>query len=397
MSPLPLEGVRVLEASQVMAGPYCTLLLADMGADVVKVEKPRGGDDSRRMGPPFINGESAAFLAINRNKRSVALDIKQPAGRAVFRRLAGQADILVENFRPGTLGALGLGYADLTAEHPQLIYCSISGYGQTGPDRERGGYDLVAQGASGLMSITGHPGQPPVKVGVPVADLNAGMYAAYGVLCAYIHRLKTGQGQYVDTSLLEAGLAYTVWESAMFFATGVNPPPMGSAHRLAAPYQAFKTSDGYITIGAANQANWELLCQALGRPELVADARYLDNPARTRAAPELAGELEQTFAQRSTREWLERMEVVGLPAGPVNDMAAVYADPQVQARNMQVELDHPTAGRIKHIGVPVKLSRTPGSVRRPAPTLGQHTDEILAEAGLTPAEVAGLRADHVVG
>ncbi len=397
MPPLPLDGVRVLEASQVMAGPYCALLLADMGADVVKVEKPRGGDDSRRMGPPFINGESAAFLAINRNKRSVALDLKQPAGQEVFRRLADRADILVENFRPGTLGALGLGYTDLAAEHPELIYCSISGYGQTGPDRERGGYDLVAQGAAGLMSITGHPGQPPVKVGVPVADLNAGMYAAYGVLCAYIHRLKTGQGQYVDTSLLEGGLAYTVWESAMFFATGVTPPPMGSAHRLAAPYQAFKTSDGYITIGAANQANWELLCEALGRLELVADPRYADNPARTRAAPELARELEPAFALRSTREWLERMEAVGLPAGPVNDMAAVYADPQIQARSMMVELDHPTAGRIKHIGVPVKLSRTPGSVRRPAPTLGQHSDEILAEAGLAPAEIGALRADRVIG
>jgi len=394
---LPLEGVRVLEASQVMAGPYCALLLADMGAQVVKVEKPRGGDDSRRMGPPFINGESAAFLAINRNKRSLALDLKHPAGQAVFKRLAAQADILVENFRPGTLAGLGLGYTELSAQHPELIYCSISGYGQTGPDRERGGYDLVAQDAAGLMSITGQPGQPPVKVGVPVADLNAGMYAAYGILCAYIHRLRTGQGQSVDTSLLEAGLAYTVWESAMFFATGINPPPMGSAHRLAAPYQAFNTSDGYINIGAANQANWELLCQALGRPELVTDPRYVDNPARTRAAPELARELEPAFAQRSTREWLERLAAIGLPAGPVNDMAAVYADPQVQARQMMVELDHPTAGRVKHIGVPVKLSQTPGSVRRPAPTLGQHTDEILVEAGLTPAEIGALRAERVIG
>ncbi len=396
MTPLPLEGVRVLEASQVMAGPYCTLLLADMGAEVIKVEKPRGGDDSRRMGPPFIHGESAAFLAINRNKRGIALDLKQPAGQAVFRRLADRADILVENFRPGTLDALGLSYSELAAEHPELIYCSISGYGQTGPDRERGGYDLVAQGAAGVMSITGHPGQPPVKVGVPMADLNAGMYAAYGVLCAYIYRLKTGQGQYVDTSLLEGGLAYTVWESAMFFATGVVPPPMGSGHRLAAPYQAFKTSDGYVTVGAANQTNWELLCEALGRPDLVADPRYPDNATRTRVAPELARELEPIFVLRSTREWLERMEAAGVPAGPVNDMAAVYADAQVQARDMVVELDHPTAGRIKHIGVPVKLSRTPGSVRCPAPTLGQHTDEVLAELGLTPAEIAALRADRVV-
>ena len=395
-APLALDGVRVLALEVSVSGPHCSRILGDMGAEVIKIEKPRGGDDSRRMGPPFIKGESAAFLAINRNKRSLALDLKQLAGQAIFRRLADRADILVENFRPGTLDALGLGFTDLAAEHPELIYCSISGYGQTGPDRVRGGYDLVAQGAAGLMSITGHPGQPPVKVGVPVADLNAGMYAAYGVLCAYIHRLKTGQGQYVDTSLLEAGLAYTVWESAMFFATGVTPPPMGSAHRLAAPYQAFKTSDGYINIGAANQANWELLCEALGRPELVTDPRYPDNAARTRAAPELAHGLEQTFSLRSTRDWLERMEAAGVPAGPVNDMAAAYADAQVQARNMMVELEHPTAGRIKHIGVPVKLSRTPGSVRQPAPTLGQHTDEVLTELGLTPAEIAALRAERVV-
>jgi crotonobetainyl-CoA:carnitine CoA-transferase CaiB-like acyl-CoA transferase len=396
VSALALEGLRVIDASQVMAGPYCCLLLADMGADVVKIEKPQGGDDSRRMGPPFVNGESAAFLAMNRNKRSLALDLKQPAGRAVFRRLAGQADVVVENYRPGTMADLGLGYADLAAGHPELIYCSISGYGQTGPYRERGGYDLVAQGVAGLMSITGHPGQPPVKVGVPIADLNAGMYAAYGILSAFIYRLRTGRGQMVDTSLLEAGLAYTAWESAMFFATGATPPPMGSAHRLAAPYQAFATRDGYINVGAANQANWEKLCRALERPDLLADPRYRDNAARTRAALELARELEPAFALRTTGEWLERLEAAGVPAGPVNDMAAAYADPQVQAREMMVELDHPTAGRVKHIGLPVKLSETPGQLRRPAPTLGQHSDEILAEAGLTPEEIGALRAGRVV-
>jgi crotonobetainyl-CoA:carnitine CoA-transferase CaiB-like acyl-CoA transferase len=396
MATLPLEGVRVLDASQVMAGPYCCLLLGDMGADVVKIEKPRGGDDSRRMGPPFLNGESAAFLAMNRNKRSLGLDLKQPAGQDLFRRLAAGADIVVENYRPGTLDELGLGYASLSAEHPELIYCSISGYGQTGPERERGGFDLVAQGLAGLMSITGHPGQPPVKVGVPITDLNAGMFAAYGVLCAYIHRLQTGRGQWVDTSLLEAGLAYTAWESAIFFATGQAPPPMGSAHRLAAPYQAFRTEDGYLTLGAANQANWEKLVAVVDRPELLADPRFRDNPARTAHAVELAEALEPIFASQPTAEWLARLDAAGVPAGPIHDMAAAYAQPQAQAREMMVTLEHPLAGPVRHIGVPVKLSATPGAIRRPAPTLGQHTDEILRQLGLAADEIAGLRAQGAI-
>lgn len=394
--PFALDGLRVLDVSQVMAGPFCCLLLGDMGAEVIKIEKPAGGDDSRRFGPPFLNGESAAFMAMNRNKRSLALDLKQPEGQKIMRQLAARADVLIENYRPGALAALGLGYADLSREHPALIYGSISGYGQTGPDRERGGFDLIAQGVTGLMSITGHPGQPPVKVGVPLADLNAGMYAAYGVLCAYIHRLRTGQGQWVDTSLLEGGLAYTVWESAIYFATGRIPPPMGSAHRLAAPYQAFRTADGYITIGAANQANWEKLCGVLGRADLLADPRFRDNPSRTQHAAELAAELETIFVTRPAAEWLSVLEATGMPVGPVNDMAAAYADPQVLARDMVVEIDHPTAGPVKNIGVPVKLSETPGRIRRPAPTLGQHTDEVLSEIGFTAEDIAALRAARVV-
>ena len=396
MVALALDGLRVLDVTQVMAGPFCCMLLADMGADVIKIEKPNGGDDSRRMGPPFINGESAAFLAMNRNKRSLVLDLKQPEGQVLFRRLAAQADVMVENFRPGTLEELGLGYAALSADHPELIYCSISGFGQTGPYRERGGFDLVAQGMSGLMSITGHLGQPPVKVGVPIADLNAGMYAAYGVLCAYVHCLRTGQGQLVDTSLLEGGIAYTVWESAMYFATGVTPPPMGSAHRLAAPYQAFRTADGYLNLGAANQANWEKLCRVLERPDLLEDPRFCDNPSRTIRAGELAVELERVFASRPTAAWLAKLDAAGVPVGPLYDIPAVYADPHVQARAMMVEVEHPTVGRIKNIGIPVKLSETPGAIRRPAPTLGQHTDEILAEFGFSPEEIAQLRQARVV-
>lgn len=396
MATLALAGLRVLDVTQVMAGPFCSMLLADMGADVVKIEKPNGGDDSRRMGPPFIGGESAAFLAMNRNKRSLALDLKQAEGQALFRRLAAQVDVVVENFRPGTLEALGLGYAALFSDHPELIYCAISGYGQTGPYCEHGGFDLVAQGMSGLMSVTGHPEEPPVKVGVPITDLNAGMYAAYGVLCAYIHRLRTGQGQLVDTSLLEGGIAYTVWESAMYFATGVTPPPMGSAHRLAAPYQAFRTADSYLNLGAANQANWEKLCRVLERPDLLVDPRFRDNPSRTTHTVELALELEQVFATRPTAKWLAQLDAAGVPAGPLYDIPAVYANPQVQARQMMVEIEHPTAGRVKNIGIPVKLSETPGVIRRPAPTLGQHTDEVLSEFGLSQAEIAELHIRQVV-
>ncbi len=396
MPPLALEGVRVLDVTQVMAGPFCCMLLADMGADVIKIEKPNGGDDSRRMGPPFINGESAAFLAINRNKRSLALNLKQAEGRAICQQLAAKADILVENFRPGTMESLGLGYAALSADHPELIYCSISGFGQTGPYRERGGFDLVAQGMSGLMSITGYLDQPPVKIGAPVTDLNAGIYAAYGVLSAYIHRLRTGQGQLVDTSLLEGGIAYTIWESAIYFATGQTPPPLGSAHRLAAPYQSFRTADGYLNLGAANQSTWEKLCQVLERPDLLADSRFVDNPARITHVVELEAELERVFVSRPTAEWLALLDAAGVPAGPLYDMPAVYADPHVQAREMEVEIEHPTAGRVKNIGIAVKLSQTPGVIRRPAPTLGQHTAEILAELGLTPDEMAQLRAAKVI-
>lgn len=395
MAAFALAGVRVLDVSQVMAGPYCSLLLGDMGADVIKVEKPEG-DDSRRMGPPFLNGESGAFLAMNRNKRSIVLDLKQGRGREIFRQLAARADVVIENFRPGTMESLGLSYDELSRDHPELIYCSISGFGQTGPYRERGGFDLVAQGMSGLMTVTGHPGQPPVKIGVPITDIGSGMLAAYGILSAYIHRLRTGQGQYVETSLLEAGIAYTVWESAIFFATGQVPAPLGSAHRLSAPYQAFQTSDGFVNVGAANQANWSRLCVVIDRQDLYDDPRFRDNSARTARMSELATELKPIFSTRTTAEWLALLEKASIPAGPVNDLNAVYADPQVQARQMRVELDHPRAGRTSHIGLPVKLSETPGAICRPAPMLGEQTDEVLRELNFDADAIAELRAERVV-
>jgi crotonobetainyl-CoA:carnitine CoA-transferase CaiB-like acyl-CoA transferase len=260
----PLSGMVVIDLTQIMAGPFCTMLLADMGADVVKVEKPNSGDDTRRMGPPFIKGWSAGFLALNRNKRSLALNLQEEAGRTVFKRLLERADVVVENFRPGVMERLGLGYEELAKLKPSLVYCSISGFGRTGPYRDRGGFDLVAQGMSGLMRITGFPDSPPAKVGVPITDISAGALAAYGIMCAYIRALKTGQGQIVDTSLLEAGITYTIWESAVYFADGEIPGPLGSAHRVSAPYQALRTRDGHINIGAATQPTWEQFCRAIG-------------------------------------------------------------------------------------------------------------------------------------
>ncbi len=393
--PLPLDGMRVLEITQVMSGPFCGLLLGDLGADVIKVEKP-GGDDSRRMSPPVINGESVAFMAINRNKRGLGLNLKAEDAREIFRSLAVKSDVLIENFRPRAMEDFGLGYGDLSALNPALIYCSISGFGQTGPYRDRRGFDLVAQAMSGLMSITGDADQPPVKVGVPIADLNAGIYACYAILAAYIHRLKTGEGQRIDTSLLEGGLAYTFWESSIYFATGESPPPMGSAHRLSAPYQALRAADGYLALGAANQRTWEQLCDAIGRKDLLTDPRFATNADRTKHQSELADILEAVFATRSIGEWLTVLEQAGVPAGPVYDMEQVYGDPQVQEREMVVDVEHAIAGMTKAIGIPVKLSATPGKIRRPAPALGQHTDEILGELGLSPDLIASLRERQVV-
>lgn len=385
----PLTGVSVLDATQVMAGPFCTLLLADMGAEVIKIEKP-SGDDSRRMGPPFINGESAAFLGINRNKKSCVLDLKRLEHRDAFKHMARSVDIVVENFRPGTMDRLGLGSKELRTENPGLIYASVSGFGQTGPYGTRPGYDLIAQGMSGIMSVTGHPNAAPVKVSVPLADLNAGMFAAYGILSAYIHKLKTGEGQDIDTSLLEAGIAYTVWESAELWGTGMTPEPKGSAHRLVAPYQAIAASDGYFNIAVANQATWERLCAALDREDLVDDPRFMTNPDRITHYQELAVTIEATTIERTRAEWIDLLGSAGVPSGPIYNMSEVFEDPQVNAREMLIELEHPIAGTVKHIGVPVKLSATPGGIRYPAPTLGQHSIETFERFGFSSKEITAL-------
>ena len=370
---LPLAGMVALDLTQIMAGPVCTMLLADMGADVIKVEKPDGGDDTRRMGPPFTGGWASGFLALNRNKRSLGLNLREEAGKEVFRRLVESADVVVENFRPGVMERLGLGYEELSRIKPSLVYCSISGFGATGPYRNRGGFDLVAQGMSGLMSVTGFPDSPPAKVGVPITDISAGTQAAFGIMCAYVHALKTGEGQTVDASLMEAGIFYTIWESALYFAEGEIPGPLGSAHRVSAPYQALRTRDGYINIGAATQTTWEQFCRATGLEDLIEDERFRRPGDRKAREGELAELLESTLSRQSTEYWLELLERAEVVAGPIYNMEQVYGDAQVQAREMVVDIDDPELGTLRHIGVPVKLSETPGSIRRRAPALGEHS------------------------
>ena len=391
-----LDGMKVLDCSQILAGPFCSMLLADMGADVVKIEKPSGGDDTRRFGPPFINSESAAFLAINRNKRSLVLDFKQENGVAIMKKMVKDADVIIENYRTGSMDKIGLGYEELKKINPKLIYCSISGFGRTGPYAKRGGFDLVAQGMSGLMSFTGTPGSPPVKVGVPMADLNAGMFATYGILTAYVSRLKTGKGQYIETSLLEAAISYTIWESSIFFATGEVAEPLGSAHRLSAPYQALKTSDGYINIGAPNQSNWERFCKTIRRDDLLEDIKYQDNASRLINRQQLVSDLEKTLSKKSSKQWLNDLEKDGVPAGPIFDISEVWSNDQVKAREMDVTLEHPTAGKIRNIGLATKLSQTPGKIKTAAPLLGQHTKEILIEMGYTTKEIAEFISNETV-
>ncbi|HYI68841.1 MAG TPA: CoA transferase [Skermanella sp.] len=394
----PLAGIKVIELAHIMAGPVCGLMLADMGADVVKVEKVPGGDDSRRMLPPAIEGESAAFMMMNRNKRGIALDLKKEEGKAVLHRLLRDADVVIENYRRGTMEKLGFGYEAMREINPGIIYCEISGFGRTGPLADAAGFDLIAQGMSGLMSITGEGhGRPPVKVGAPVTDISAGLLACMGVMAALVERGKTGQGQKVDTSLFEAGIIQTYWQSAIRLATGVSPGPMGSAHPLNAPYQAYPTADGWINVGAANQSNWLRLLDAIEAPELAEEPRFADNPGRMGNLDELTAVLNAIFRRRSTADWLAVLERAGVPAGPVLTIAEMHDHPQTRARDMVVKVEHEKAGPVETLGLPIKFSRTPGSVRRGAPTFGQDSRAILAELGYDEEAVERLTTIGAVG
>ena len=389
-----LSGIRVLDITQVMAGPYCAMLLCDMGADVIKVEPP-AGDSTRRMAGAR-GGDSPGFNAVNRGKRGIVVDIKHERGRHVVARLASTADVLVENYRPGAMARAGLGYEQLRAVNPRLVYASISGYGQTGPHGGRGGFDLVAQGVSGIMSVTGEPDRPPVKAGVPLTDLGASLFAVAGILAALHDRQRTDAGQHVDTSLVEAGVALSVWEATEYLSSGRVPRPLGSAHRMSAPYQALECADGYITVGAANDRLFARLSTLLGHPEWVADPQFRDDTARVANRRALADRIEQVTRTRPRQHWLARLEAEGVPCGPINTYADVLTDEQITAREMVVETHHPTLGRLRTLGTPLKLSRTPLATGRPAPLLGQHTTEVLGEAGYSDAEVAELRAAGAV-
>ncbi|MBI3492041.1 MAG: CoA transferase [Acidobacteria bacterium] len=377
-----------------MAGPFCAMLLADLGADVIKIEPP-SGDPTREM-PGAVGADSPSFNAVNRGKRSVVLNLKTKEGRDVFLQLARTTDIVIENYRPGVMASLGLDYGTLSAINPRLIYASISGYGQTGPQRAKGGFDLIAQGVSGIMSITGEPGGPPVKSGVPITDLSAGLFALVGILAAVEARHRTGVGQQVDASLVDAGVALSVWEATEYFSGVGIPTALGSAHRMNAPYQAIRCADGYITIGAANERLFRRLCETLGHPEWRTLPEFVDNASRVKHRAALAERIESITSREPRAHWLDLLEANDIPCGPINDYAQVFADPQVVAREMIVNVDHPTLGPLTTLGSPIKMSGTPPDVTRRAPMLGEHTDEVLAEAGLSKDEIAALRQSGAV-
>jgi crotonobetainyl-CoA:carnitine CoA-transferase CaiB-like acyl-CoA transferase len=395
--PGPIHGVKVLELAQIMAGPTCGLMLADLGAEVIKIEKIPGGDDTRRFLPPDVNGEAAAFMMMNRNKRGMALDLKTKEGVEVFKRLVKQADVVVENFRKGTLEKLGVGYEELKKINPKIILCEISGYGRTGPYADKGGFDLIAQGMSGLMSITGESkGKPPMKVGAPVTDITAGILAATGVLAALVSRANTGVGQRVDTSLYEAGIVHTYWQSAIASATGVAPGPLGSAHPLTAPYQAFQTKDKWITVGASNQNTWLKLIDALGAKELQENEKFNSNANRMKNVAELTELLKKELVKKTAEEWLKLFDEKGLPCGPINTVTEMFEDPQTIERKMIVDVENKKAGSFKAIGMPIKFSETKVEDTKESPTFGQHTKQILLDYGFKSEEIDSLMKQGVV-
>ena len=392
----PLKDLVVLDLSRILSGPFATMTLADLGADVIKIEQPGAGDDTRQWGPPFQGEEAAYFLSVNRNKRSLAVDLKSPEGLEVVRELARRADIVVENFRPGTAARLGLGYEELSKDNPGLVYASISGYGQTGPDALRPGYDAIAQARSGIMSVTGETDGPPVRVGVSSADLVAGMWATIGVLAALHEKQLTGQGQWVDISLLDGSVSWLTYVSSGYFASGDVPRRYGSAHPTIAPYQAFPSADGFVMVAVGNDGLWRRFADALGDAALAGDLRYASNPSRVAHREELIPAIEAIMRTRTTEDWVRTLDEAGVPVGPIQTVDQALADPQVLARGMVAELDHPTAGPMKVVGCPVRLTRTPASVRTAPPVLGQDTDQVLASLGLDADRIHALHSSGAV-
>jgi crotonobetainyl-CoA:carnitine CoA-transferase CaiB-like acyl-CoA transferase len=391
--PLPLAGVRVLDISQVMAGPYACMLLADLGADVIKIEPPGGGDQTRgAMGFKMKGPDSMGFLNMNRNKRSVVLNLKSDAGRELLLRMAKDADILIENYRPGAMTRLGLGYDVLKEINPRLVYTSISGFGQTGPWADRPGFDLMAQAMSGVMSVTGYPGGPPVKAGVPVADIGCALFAVYATLAAHIGAKATGQGQYIDASLFDSALAFSVWDVCDYWGTGKPPEPLGTSNKMTAPYQAMASADGYFVMGANNQKLWLKLCGLIERPDLAGDARFSTISLRLANRAALETELERSFRQQPKDYWVNTLLAAGIPAGPILTYPEAFESEHGRARNMRMEINHPIEGTVPNIGFAVKLSGTPQQVRRHPPLLGEHNAEVLAEMGISADEQAELEA-----
>ncbi len=393
----PLEGVKVLDLTRVLAGPYCTMMLADMGADVVKVERPGAGDDTRAFGPPFVNGESAYFMSINRNKRSVTLNLKQDKALAILRQMLETADVVVENFRPGTMESFGFGYEAVHAFNPRLVFCSISGYGHSGPDEKLPGYDLIIQGEGGIASLTGTPDGPPFKVGSSQADIVAGMMGFQGILLALMSRHQSGQGQKVDIGMLDCQIALLTYQAGIYFATGESPDRMGNQHPTITPYETYRCKDGYINIACGNDNMWRKFCSVLGHDSWPEDERFQTNADRVGHRRQLGALIEPVMMEKTQNEWIEALRGAGLPCGPIQTVGQACEDPQVLARDMIVDLEHPKAGPIRVTGLPLKLSDTPGEIHSPPPVLGQHTAEVLADwLKMGASDVEGLRQEGVV-
>jgi crotonobetainyl-CoA:carnitine CoA-transferase CaiB-like acyl-CoA transferase len=392
----PLEGVNVLDLTNVLAGPYCSMVLGDMGAEVVKVESFPEGDASRRFDPK-INDESYCFAVLNRNKKSIALDLKDPRGKRIFSELAAKADIIMENFRPGVVRKLGVDYDTVRQFNPGVVYASMSGFGQTGPYGKKGGFDIIAQGMSGIMMMTGYPGGRPAKVGIAMNDIACGVTALYGILGAYIGKLRSGKGQYLETSLLEAGLAWMPWEFGAYFGAGELPTAIGTRHRRAAPYQAYRTGDGYVTVGASNTKLWNNFCNLVcDKPQWLTDPRFATASSRLKHIDELEQEIEAVLVTQPTAHWVQRMDAAAVPGGPVYGYDQIMNDPHVKSRNMVVDMDHPRIGRMKTIGLPLKSTGELTAIRTPAPWLGQHSDEVLRALGYGACDIEALFQARVV-